>query len=85
MAMENVVSKAPSSTDFKKAAEICRGWERAAASGRAGTLTEIKVRKVLEEIYERTHGEEVRFETVGCATASNKARGNLFGFPSNCR
>lgn len=44
--------------------EICRGRERAARKGREGSLTEVHVRKVLGEIYERTTGETMRIPTV---------------------
>jgi len=47
-----------------KALEVCRGWERAARKGWEGSLTEVQVRKILGEIYERTTGEAMKFPTV---------------------
>ncbi len=56
--------KSTKQRDRDKALEICRGWERAARKGREGSLTEVHVRKVLGEIYERTTGEAIKFPTV---------------------
>lgn len=57
--------KSTKSTDHKKADEICRGWEHAANAGRQGTLTEVKVRQVLADIYDRIGtGEKIKFDTV---------------------
>lgn len=56
--------KSTKQTDRDKALEVCRGWERAAKQGRAGSLTEVQVRKVLGEIYERTTGEAIKFPNV---------------------
>ena len=56
--------KSTKQTNRDKALEICRGWERAARKGREGSLTEVHVRKVLGEIYERTSGEAIKFPTV---------------------
>ena len=56
--------KSTKRTDRDQAEEICRGWERAARQGHNGNLTEVHVRKILGEIYERTTGETIKFPTV---------------------
>src|SRR5688500_3094469 len=56
--------KSTKEREHSKADEICRGWAHAAKSGRQKTLTEIQVRKVLGDIYERTTGEQIEFDTI---------------------
>ena len=56
--------KSTKQRDRDRALEVCRGRERAARKGREGSLTEVHVRKVLDEIYERTTGETMRIPTV---------------------
>src|SRR5688572_13996898 len=48
-------------TKRKEAEEVARGWERAARLGRAGTLSEVQARDVLNDIYERANGERMDF------------------------
>jgi len=54
------------STKEKKhgdALKICLGWEKAAQGGRANTLTEAQVRRVLSDILENATGSQVQFYT----------------------
>ena len=61
----NRMVNAPSGLPRKKlraeADEVCRGWQRAAELGRQGNLTEVQIRKVLGDIYERATGETIKF------------------------
>lgn len=56
--------KSTKQTDRKKAEVTCRAFEDAASEGRAGVLSEIQARKVLEEIYEKTGNGKIDFDTV---------------------
>lgn len=46
-----------------KALAIVVGWERAAAAGRAGTLTDAACRRIIAELHEQTTGEPMLFFT----------------------
>lgn len=55
------------STKSRKHAEaikICMGWEKAALSGREGTLTEAQIRRVCSDILENATGERPQFYTA---------------------
>ena len=57
--------KSTKTTDRRLALEMAVQWEKAAMAGRAGTITEVQTRKVLNEILEAATGEPMHFATVG--------------------
>ncbi len=48
----------------KEAVEVCRGWQRAVDLAEGRNLTEVQVRKVVSEIYERANGEKIHFTST---------------------
>lgn len=57
--------KSTKATDHGDAMVICREWEHAAKLGRRQVLTEVQVRKVLGDIYERMGtGQKLHYDTV---------------------
>ena len=52
--------KSTKQTDRKRAKAICEGWQRAVDFARQGTLTQVQVVKVVNEIYEQTNQEPLR-------------------------
>ena len=56
--------KSTGQRDRKKAQEICRALERATEQARAGELTEIRVRKLLDDVLESIGQSPVRSESV---------------------
>ena len=58
------VQKTTKTKKRSKALEIAMGFERAAAAGRDGLLTEAACRKVLSELHEQTTGKPLAFYSV---------------------
>ena len=58
------LKKSTKTTDRRLALEMAVQWEKAAMAGRAGTITEVQTRKVLNEILEAATGEPMHFATV---------------------
>ena len=56
--------KSTKTTDRRLALDMAVQWEKAAMAGRAGTITEVQTRKVLNEILEAATGEPMHFATV---------------------
>ncbi|MHB8521846.1 MAG: tyrosine-type recombinase/integrase [Limisphaerales bacterium] len=56
--------KSTKKTKRKDAEEVARGWQRAVDLARGGALTEIQVRKIIDEIYERANGEALNFAST---------------------
>jgi len=56
--------KSTKKTNRKEAEEVSRGWERATHLARGGNLTEVQVRKVVSEIYERSTGDKIAFKSI---------------------
>lgn len=52
--------KSTKETDRKRARTFCEGWQRAVDSARRGTLTQVQVLKVVNEIYAQTNQESLK-------------------------
>jgi integrase len=78
-------------TDRTLAIDLAIKWERAAASGRAGTFVEANARKVLSEIHESVHGTPITFHTTAgwvdewlLGRAGTAAPGTVERYKSTC-
>jgi integrase len=56
--------KSTKQRDRKKAADVCRAWEKAAESAGRGHLTEVQARKVLNDILESVDEGPIRSQSI---------------------
>lgn len=77
--------KSTKQTDRKQARIICDGWQRAVDLARRGTLTQVQVLKVVNEIFEQTNQEPLKTPDTESFLRDWAASKKLTAAPSTAR